>query len=103
MAVAIKALPIYSPQNRKDFEREASLMAKLNHENIVVFYGISYVDDSNELLVVLEHMDIGDLRTYLRQRSPVINSQSDPLLPQLCAEAKVDMAAQAAEGLQVCR
>jgi serine/threonine protein kinase len=65
----IQALPINSLQCRRDFEREAKIMAKLDHAHIVRMYGVSQRADSTNLLVVLEYMDLGDLCTYLRQRS----------------------------------
>ena len=43
-------------------------MAKLEHENVVRFYGISHQSGTNDLLVVYEYMDLGDLKSYLRER-----------------------------------
>lgn len=44
------------------------MMAKMDHRNVVKFYGISYDDANGDLLVVYEYMELGDLKTYLRER-----------------------------------
>jgi len=56
--VAIKALPpafASDPQRRGHFEREARLLAALNHPNIAAIYGLE--DASNATYLVLEFVD----------------------------------------------
>lgn len=65
--VAVKALKQCTKAMRAEFEREAAIMAKLKHPNIVKFYGVS--SDVDGLLLIYEFMDLGDLKTYLRERS----------------------------------
>ncbi|XP_033108349.1 NT-3 growth factor receptor-like isoform X2 [Anneissia japonica] len=53
---------------RKDFEREAELLANLQHDNIVTFYGVCM--EKEPFLMVFEYMENGDLNNYLRCRGP---------------------------------
>ena len=63
--VAVKTLKDASIGDaRKDFEREAELLAKLQHDNIVTFYGVCM--DKEPFLMVFEYMENGDLNNYLR-------------------------------------
>lgn len=65
--VAIKRFqPIESNAQFKDFLREAEIMRKLNHENIVKIYGVC--DDP--LLIIMEYMNHGSLLTYLSIHRP---------------------------------
>jgi hypothetical protein len=65
--VAIKVLKQFHAHMQEEFEREAALMAKLLHPHIVRFFGVSRDGDQN-LLLIFEYMNLGDLKTYLRKR-----------------------------------
>lgn len=50
-------------------EKEARVLQDLEHPNIVKLYGMTR--NNFNLLLVFEHMNHGDLKTYLEQRAPV--------------------------------
>ncbi|KAL5967290.1 ALK tyrosine kinase receptor [Taenia solium] len=65
-----------------EFKREALLMQRYQHENIVRFYGIS-MDSPNHQCLVLEMMEQGNLREYLHRARPRITpSQAEHLSRQ---------------------
>lgn len=49
-------------------EKEATVLCRLDHENIVRLYGLTR--DGDRLLLVFEMMRLGDLRSYLKTRAP---------------------------------
>ena len=49
---------------KNDIIREANLLVKCDHLNIVKFHGTCYQNDIPKYLV-MEYMNIGDLRSYL--------------------------------------
>ncbi|NP_001232923.1 tropomyosin-related kinase precursor [Aplysia californica] len=53
---------------RADFEREAEMLATLQHRNIVTFYGVC--TEGEQWMMVFEFMEHGDLNKYLRDRDP---------------------------------
>ncbi|XP_030245296.1 protein sevenless, partial [Drosophila navojoa] len=54
--------------------QEAQLMSNFKHENIVCLIGICF--DSDTISLIMEHMEAGDLLSYLRAARP--NSQESP-------------------------
>ncbi|CRK93974.1 CLUMA_CG007500, isoform A [Clunio marinus] len=65
--VAIKCFkPIESNDQFKEFQREASMMKTLSHENIVKIY--NYREDP--LLIIMEYMNCGSLLQYLSINRP---------------------------------
>lgn len=66
--VALKVRNVKS-LSESEFKREAMLMQRYQHENIVRFYGIS-LDSPNHQCLVLEMMDQGNLREYLHRARP---------------------------------
>jgi Janus kinase 2 len=65
--VAIKLFRmIESDAQFKDFQREAKIMRKLEHENIVKIYGFR----EDPLLIIMEYMNHGSLLTYLSIHRP---------------------------------
>lgn len=65
--VAIKCLrnELIEPHYRERFKREALLLAKLNHPNIVQIY--DYIDGDEQLALVMEYVDGQNLQQYLRE------------------------------------
>lgn len=66
--VAIKALPpevVDDEEKLTRFEREAKLLASLNHPNIATIYGLEEVDDRRYL--ILEYIDGESLIEYLNR------------------------------------
>jgi serine/threonine protein kinase len=72
--VAIKLLPkdlTNDTQRLKRFEREASVVSKLNHPNILTIYDVEKVDGLH--FMVMEFIDGQNLREYLKQSLPFVN------------------------------
>lgn len=59
--LAAKSLKQVSQQQICSFEKEAKLIATLDHPNIVRFFGISY-NSSCALMLLFEYMEHGDLK-----------------------------------------
>ena len=58
--VAIKTLPsdfVADPERLARFEREARLLASLNHPNIVAIYGLEQIDETSFLVLELVEGD----------------------------------------------
>ncbi|KAJ0170445.1 hypothetical protein K1T71_013816 [Dendrolimus kikuchii] len=69
MPVAVKTLPELSTgQAEGDFLKEAALMAKFNHPNIVHLIGVCF--DRHPRFIVLELLAGGDLKNFLRESRP---------------------------------
>lgn len=68
--VAIKCLrtELFEPHYIERFKREALLLAKLNHPNIVQIY--DFVEAPDQLALVMELVDGQNLKTYLREQLP---------------------------------
>lgn len=63
--VAVKTLKDMAVEDaRADFEREASALSTLQHDNIIKFYGVSV--DGEALMMIFEYMEHGDLNNFLR-------------------------------------
>ncbi|XP_062615264.1 leukocyte tyrosine kinase receptor-like, partial [Saccostrea cucullata] len=69
MPVAVKTLPAYSTEaSELDFLMEAVIMSKFNHPNIVKLVGVCF--ESHPRYIVLELLEGGDLKTFLREMRP---------------------------------
>uniref|UniRef100_A0A8W8HUR7 Tyrosine-protein kinase receptor n=1 Tax=Magallana gigas TaxID=29159 RepID=A0A8W8HUR7_MAGGI len=78
MAVAVKTLPAYSTEaSELDFLMEAVIMSKFNHPNIVKLVGVCF--ESHPRYIVLELLEGGDLKTFLREMRPK-TVMGDPLV-----------------------
>ncbi len=67
--VAVKMLKEEASEDlRRDFEREASLLAEFQHANIVRLLGVCAV--GRPMCLLFEFMSRGDLNSYLRSHSP---------------------------------
>ena len=65
--VAVKTLHEgATTKNRLDFEREADIMLRFDHPNILQLLGVSFKDKSAPLCLIFEYMEKGDLNNYLR-------------------------------------
>uniref|UniRef100_A0A8R1HZ52 receptor protein-tyrosine kinase n=1 Tax=Caenorhabditis japonica TaxID=281687 RepID=A0A8R1HZ52_CAEJA len=63
-SLAVKALKQFD----HELEKEARTIFRLDHPNIVKMYGMSR--DTKNLLLVFEHMNLGNLKQYLSERKP---------------------------------
>ena len=71
-AVAIKVLPeavAADPERLARFQREAEVLASLNHPNIAAIYGFQRLDDTTAL--VMELVDGETLREWFRRGLPM--------------------------------
>ncbi|XP_069132980.1 uncharacterized protein [Argopecten irradians] len=69
LPVAIKTLPsLCSEQTKSEFFFEAIILSKFKHPNIIRFLGISI--DDRSMFLILELMEGGDLRTFVRDARP---------------------------------
>lgn len=50
---------------------EAILLGSCNHPNLVGLYGVCYIENDFDFMVI-EYMDMGDLLTYLRDLNVLI-------------------------------
>ncbi|KAI6228751.1 Tyrosine-protein kinase receptor [Aphelenchoides fujianensis] len=67
--VAVKTLPLdATPGAERDFQIEARMLHQLVHTNIIKFYGVAFEDLPN--YIVLEYMEGGDMRNFLRDHRP---------------------------------
>ena len=57
------------------FIREAARIRNLNHDNVVRLLAVHF--RTNPLLIVLEFMSLGDLKSLLRQLRPPLYHESD--------------------------
>ncbi len=80
--VAVKVLSIKDATHREEslvrFRREAELMAKVHHPNILMVFDFGTVDGQPYL--VTEHVDSGDLRQYMKPGYPMPNAQARTIL-----------------------
>ncbi|KAL3118954.1 hypothetical protein niasHT_003737 [Heterodera trifolii] len=77
-------------------EKEAALLSRLDHPNVLRMFGISYW--KGEIALVLELMNSGDLRSFIRERAPS-HGEYAKFPPALNYLELVDIAIQVAEGL----
>ncbi|ESO85684.1 hypothetical protein LOTGIDRAFT_107599, partial [Lottia gigantea] len=69
LKVAVKTLPtLCTEQTEIDFITEAVILSKFNHPNIVKLIGVCF--DKTPRYIVLELLDGGDLKMFLRESRP---------------------------------
>ena len=65
--VAVKTLNSQcSESDRVKFLREAAIMGQFVHNNVVQLYGV--VTEEENIMIILEYMPKGDLRTFLLKK-----------------------------------
>ncbi|XP_071952075.1 muscle, skeletal receptor tyrosine protein kinase-like isoform X2 [Antedon mediterranea] len=80
------------------FNREAEVVTRFNHQNIVKLLGVCFV--GKPLAIILEYMGHGDLQHFLRRRSPErIYEGSNKSGMVLDMRTKLNMAKQVATGM----
>jgi serine/threonine protein kinase len=57
-------------------DKEAAMLAALDHDNVVKMFGVSKASDQQSLYLVLELMNMGDLKTYVKNREPQCENYS---------------------------
>lgn len=68
--VAVKKLLSFEQEAVSNFIAELNLLASLSHPRITNLVGACWDDSLGDLQIVTEYMDMGDLLTVLRQKSP---------------------------------
>uniref|UniRef100_A0A8B9ZC73 Protein tyrosine kinase 7 (inactive) n=1 Tax=Buteo japonicus TaxID=224669 RepID=A0A8B9ZC73_9AVES len=74
--VLVKSLQTRDEQLQLDFRREAEMFGKLNHSNVVRLLGLCR--EAEPHYMVLEYVDLGDLKQFLR----ISKSKDESLKPQ---------------------
>jgi serine/threonine protein kinase len=57
-------------------DKEAAMLAALDHDNVVKMFGVCKAAETQSLYLVLELMNMGDLKTYVKQRQPQCDNYS---------------------------
>ncbi|XP_062588332.1 uncharacterized protein LOC134250009 [Saccostrea cucullata] len=71
LPIAVKKLPtLCAEQTKAELFFEAITLSKFNHPNIVRFLGISTDDHDRSMYLLLELMEGGELRTFIRESRP---------------------------------
>ncbi|XP_019855617.1 PREDICTED: ephrin type-A receptor 4-B-like isoform X2 [Amphimedon queenslandica] len=78
--VAVKTLKANTTSTIIKFLQEAAIMGQFHHNNIIKLYGV--VTSGDPVMIVLELMELGDLRNYLNSIR-IKDLCSDPKLPAL--------------------
>uniref|UniRef100_A0A8U8CGR0 Protein tyrosine kinase 7 (inactive) n=1 Tax=Geospiza parvula TaxID=87175 RepID=A0A8U8CGR0_GEOPR len=93
--VLVKSLQTRDEQLQLDFRREAEMFGKLNHANVVRLLGLCR--EAEPHYMVLEYVDLGDLKQFLR----ISKSKDESLKPQpLTTKHKVSLCTQVALGME---
>ncbi|GBN07673.1 BDNF/NT-3 growth factors receptor [Araneus ventricosus] len=99
--VAVKTLKNNEVEDIKiEFEREAELLANLQHTNIIKFFGVS--TDGEALMMIFEYMEHGDLNNFLRDRAPQNDNSAIEVhkYPELTIPDLIHIACQIAAGME---
>lgn len=86
--LALKVLPSYLLENEEmvaRFNREALLMARLRHRNIVRVIGSGHDDDLNCHFILMENIQGRTLKQYLRDKGPLPLAEVLEIVRQIAA------------------
>ncbi|KAM4816411.1 inactive tyrosine-protein kinase 7 isoform 3-T3 [Urocitellus parryii] len=93
--VLVKSLQSKDEQQQLDFRREFEMFGKLNHANVVRLLGLCR--EAEPHYMVLEYVDLGDLKQFLR----ISKSKDEKLKSQpLSTKQKVALCTQVALGME---
>lgn len=93
--VLVKSLQSRDEQQQLDFRREFEMFGKLNHANVVRLLGLCR--EAEPHYMVLEYVDLGDLKQFLR----ISQSKDEKLKSQpLSTKQKVALCTQVALGME---
>ncbi|KAF5929735.1 hypothetical protein HPG69_002459 [Diceros bicornis minor] len=93
--VLVKSLQSRDEQQQLDFRREFEMFGKLNHANVVRLLGLCR--EAEPHYMVLEYVDLGDLKQFLR----ISKSKDEKLKSQpLSTKQKVALCTQVALGME---
>jgi serine/threonine-protein kinase len=86
--VAIKLLPAHlaaEPDFRKRFTREAEVVSKLQHPNIVRLFDFGEDAEAGTHYMVMEYLGGKDLGAYLREKGKLALAEALPLIRQIAS------------------
>ncbi|KAM9476533.1 inactive tyrosine-protein kinase 7 isoform 1-T1 [Clarias gariepinus] len=93
--VLVKSLQSRDELSQAEFRRQVDMFSKLNHTNVVRLLGLC--KDTEPHYMVLEYIDLGDLKQFLR----ISKSKDEKLKPQpISTKTKVSICAQVAAGME---
>lgn len=93
--VLVKSLQSRDEQQQLDFRREVEMFGKLNHANVVRLLGLCR--EAEPHYMVLEYVDLGDLKQFLR----ISKNKDEKLKSQpLSTKQKVALCSQVALGME---
>ncbi|XP_071165493.1 leukocyte tyrosine kinase receptor-like isoform X2 [Mytilus edulis] len=99
LPVAVKTLPaLTTEQAELDFLMEAVIMSKFQHPNIVKFIGVCF--ECHPRYIILELLEGGDLKTFLREMRPKSMSLKGTMTPSLTCIDLLKIAIDIAKGCQ---
>ena len=81
-------------QTMKKMKEEISILKKLNHENIVKFYG--YIETNSQLLIEMEYIKYGTLSRWMKENKRISEKEASLLL------GKVLSAVEYLHNLRIC-
>ncbi len=77
------AVKIVKTESFEDAVKEANIHYNLNHENVVIIYGIAR--DGPQTMIVMELMKLGNLLEYL------VNKKPTEVIPGYFSSAKLEL------------
>ncbi|XP_047668610.1 inactive tyrosine-protein kinase 7 isoform X2 [Tachysurus fulvidraco] len=93
--VLVKSLLSRDELSQAEFRRQVDMFSKLNHTNVVRILGLC--KDTEPLYMILEYIDLGDLKQFLR----ISKSKDEKVKPQpISTKTKVSICAQVAAGME---
>ncbi|VDI48787.1 anaplastic lymphoma kinase, partial [Mytilus galloprovincialis] len=99
MSKSNKTLPaLTTEQAELDFLMEAVIMSKFQHPNIVKFIGVCF--ECHPRYIILELLEGGDLKTFLREMRPKSMSLKGTMTPSLTCIDLLKIAIDIAKGCQ---
>lgn len=98
VAVAVKSLKVGSTNEEQlDFLFEAEIMKRFSHKNIIELLGVC--TNNEPVLVIMEFMLYGDLKTFLLARRHLVNSKHVEVSEEISSKKLTSMALDVARGL----
>ena len=79
--MAIKVINKNSLSSINKMKEEISILRKLNHPNIVKFFG--YTETNNQLLIKMEYIKFGTLKFWIKQKEKISEEESSIILSKV--------------------
>ena len=79
--MAVKVINKNSLSSINKMKEEISILRKLNHPNIVKFFG--YTETNNQLLIKMEYIKFGTLKFWIKQKEKISEEESSIILSKV--------------------